>query len=64
MKLDKKKLQLAMARKELNNTTLAKVTGMTPATVGNMLRGCDMSLPTVGKVAKALEVDVTEIIED
>lgn len=64
MRINKQKLLVAMARKQMNNTTLAKTTGISPATVGNMLRGCDMSLPTVGKVAKALGVDVTEIIED
>ena len=65
MKLDKKKMQIAMARKKMSNASLARATGITPQTVGNMLRGCcDTSLPTVGKVAEALDVDVTDIIAD
>lgn len=65
MKLDKKKIQIAMARKKMTNASLARATGIAPQTVGNMLRGCcDTSLPTVGKVAEALGVDVTDIIAD
>lgn len=65
MKINKKKLQIAMARKKMTNASLARATGITPQTVGNMLRGCcDTSLPTVGKVAEALGVDVTDIIAD
>ena len=65
MKINKQKLQIAMARKKMTNASLARATGITPQTVGNMLRGCcDTSLPTVGKVAEALGVDVTDIIAD
>lgn len=65
MKLDKKKMQIAMARKKMSNAALARATGITPQTVGNMLQGCrETSLPTVGKVAEALDVDVTDIIAD
>lgn len=65
MKINKQKLLIAMARKKMTNASLARATGITPQTVGNMLRGCcDTSLPTVGKVAEALGVDVTDIIAD
>lgn len=65
MRVDPKKLRIAMARKQMNNTDLAKAANVTAGTVLNVLghrKSC--TLATLGKIAQALGVDVTEIIED
>lgn len=63
MKLNKSKLEIALANKAMNTADLARATGYSLNTIrayANMQR-----VPTTkafGKIAKALEVDVTEII--
>ena len=65
MKLDVKKMQLIMARKELGIRELAKKAGVSAASVSKYARGLvEPSIRSLGKVANALDVDVTEIIED
>lgn len=63
MRIDKDKLKLAQARAMLGNKELAaaaKVSTNSLVTAGK----ANFSPVTVGKIAKALGVDVTEIIED
>lgn len=65
MNLDVKKLQLIMARKEIGVCELAEKAGMSGAAVSKYTRG--LMKPTIkplGKLANALGVDVTEIIEN
>lgn len=65
MKLDAKKLQLVMARKEVGVRDLAKKSGMSQVTISKYTRGLmQASIKPIGKMANALGVDVTEIIED
>lgn len=65
MKLDSKKLQLTMARKELGVRELAKKVGMSAASVSKYTRGLTQpSIKALGKMANTLGVDVTEIIQD
>lgn len=63
MRIDKEKLKLAQARAMLGNKELAaaaKVSTNTLVTAGKV----NILPATVGKIANALGVDVTEIIED
>ena len=64
MKLDRDKVDVAMARKSYNAVKLAEVYGVSDQRMRTILNSRKVSTATVGKLAKALEVDVTEIIED
>lgn len=65
MKIDAKKLRLAMARACLDTVDLADKAGVHKGTVFNVLSGRTIgNLSTIGKIANALGVDVTEILED
>ena len=64
MKIDKKKLELAMANACMGIRELQEATGMPRPTINNAIseRGC---LPvTIGKIARALGVRAEEIIKD
>lgn len=63
MKVDKHKLEIAMARAKLNRDTLAAKAGMPIPTVCNVLQRRSCKPATVGRIAEALGVDVTEILE-
>ncbi|MDY4509124.1 MAG: helix-turn-helix transcriptional regulator [Candidatus Faecousia sp.] len=64
MKADGKKLRIAMARACMNTSDLAKVTEMPQPTINGVLRGRSIRPATLGRIAKALDVDVTEIMEE
>lgn len=63
MKANKAKLDLAMARACMNINDLQEKTAMPRPTINNVLYGKSARPDTIGKIAKALGVDVTEIIE-
>lgn len=64
MKINKQKLQLAMAKKCLNTYELASLAGVSRNSISSYLSGIrNPRTKTLGKIAKVLEVDVTEIIE-
>lgn len=63
MKAIKEKLVLAMARTCMNPQDLAKAAQMPPQTVNGFIRGRSVRPATAGKIAKALGVDVAEIVE-
>lgn len=62
MVADKNKLHLAMARACMNPQDLAKAAEMPPQTVNGVLRERSVRPATLGRIAKALGVDVTEIL--
>ncbi len=64
MKVNKKKLEIAMARAKLNRNELAKKANMPVPTICNVYSRGTCKPGTVGKIAAALGVDVTEILED
>lgn len=64
MKVDAKKLRLAMARACMNPQDLAKAAEMPPQTVNGVLREKSVRPATLGKIAKALSVDVSEIMKE
>lgn len=63
MKLDVLKIKLIIARKELNQTDLAKKCGMRRQALNEIFNRGTCTLKTIGKIANALDVDVTEIIK-
>lgn len=63
LRINKSKLEIAMARAELNRNTLAEKAGMPIPTICNVYTRGTCKPATAGRIAKALGVDVTEIIE-
>lgn len=63
LKVNKQKLQLAMARACMNSADLPKAAGLPRATVQNAIVGKGVRPGTLGKIAKALGVDPVEIME-
>lgn len=64
MKISKSKIEIAMARAELNRNDLSKKSGLPIPTICNVYSRGTCKPATAGKIASALGVDVTEIIED
>ena len=64
LKIDKAKLEIAMARAELNRNALAEKADMPIPTICNVYSRGTCKPATAGRIAKALGCDVTEILED
>lgn len=64
MLLDKTKAELAMARLELNRLDLSRKLGVAAVAVSQYFKpGRDLHPKTIDKIAKALEIDPSEIIK-
>ena len=63
MKINKNKVLICMARKEMNQVRLAEKCGIHKQSISKILSRGATGTDTVGAIAKALEVDVTEIID-
>ncbi len=61
MKIDRTKLDILLARKCKSVSSLR--TGVSPQTLLKIRKGGNVNPATAGRIAKALGVDVTEIIE-
>lgn len=64
MKANRKKLEIAMAKACMNTEDVQKTTRMPRPTLNGVISGRNVRPGTIGKIAKALGVDVTEILED
>lgn len=64
MEASKERLTIAMARACMNSADLAKATGMPQQTVNGVIRERSVRPATLGRIAKALGVDVTEILKE
>lgn len=64
MKLDRDKFQIAMARVCFEISDLVTASQMPRPTINNAIRGLSVRPATLGRIAKALGVDVTEIIKE
>ena len=64
MKISKAKLNVALARKQWNQRDLRDNAVVSAQTILNLNKGKTVMPATVGKIAAALGVDVTEIIKD
>ena len=63
MRLSREKIEICRARKCYTITDLAKAYGVTRTRMHTLLNQREVSAITAGKLAKALGVEVTEIIE-
>lgn len=63
MKVSKQKLSIAMARKQLNFSKLSEESGVSRTTISYISNGKSCRPDIAAKLAAALGVDVTEIIE-
>lgn len=61
--LDRKKIEILQAEKGIPSEKLIALTGLTRATVLNMKNGKPCKPLSVHKLAKALGVDVTELLK-
>lgn len=64
MKLDIRKTKIAMARKLWSTSDLAAAYGVSRQRMTNILNSRNIMPKTAGKIAQALEVEVTEILAD
>lgn len=64
MKVDKRKLEIAMARAQLNRDALAAKAKIPVPTVCGVYSRGSCKPATVGRIAAALGIDVTEILAD
>lgn len=62
MYIDKKKLMLLMAKKNLNFKQLSSLSNVSRQTLSYANSGKSIRPAIMGKIAAGLEVDVTEII--
>lgn len=64
LKIDAKKLELFQAKKGINTNQIILKSGLTEKTIQNLKNGKPCRPLSVHKLAKALEVDVTEILKE
>lgn len=63
MKANRRKLEIAMAKACMNADDLQKASGLPRPTVNNVISGRNVRPGTIGRLAKALNVDVTDFLE-
>lgn len=64
LKIDAKKLELSQAKKGINTNQIILESGLTEKTIQNLKNGKPCRPLSVHKLAKALGVDVTEILKE
>lgn len=64
MELSRKKINIALAKKVMTVTQLAESYGVSRARMNTILNQREVTPVCAGRIAKALGVDVTEILED
>ena len=64
MRLDRKKIQLKMAILCMNQQQLADKSGVSRQTISAVMNGRSCRPELLGKIARALEVEPSEIIEN
>lgn len=64
MKVSRNKIDLARANSCMTVSDLAKAYGVSRARMNMILNQREVTVVCAGRLAKALKVDVTEIIED
>ena len=64
MKISKSRFDIEMARKRLTKTALASKAKISHVRLNAILNSKNIRPETAGRIAKALGVDVTEILEE
>ena len=63
MRINRIKLRIAMIEKDIGRNELAKLTGISTTTISNVENGKSCSNNTACAIAKALGIDLEEILE-
>ena len=63
MRISEDKVRLAMARKAMNPYDLCSAAGISYPSYRRIMKSGGCKIATLGKIAAALGVDVTEILE-
>lgn len=64
MKIDRNKINLAMARQKMNQTDLANRSGLKRQAVSVILTRGTCTTVNAGRLAEALGVDIREIVKE
>lgn len=64
MRVNKKAIVCSMLDSGMNNIQLSKASGVSVARISNIKNGNNTTYETVSKLARALKVSVTDLIED
>ncbi len=64
MKINRKKLNIILATKEMTITDVAEKAGISRARAYSILNSVSIFPATAGRIANALEVDVAELLEE
>lgn len=64
MRLDRKKIDLVMARHEWLVKDLSKKSKLSRQTINRALQGFDITPRSAGVIARTLDVDIEEIVKD
>lgn len=64
MRIDRLKLITELARQDMTQKRLSELSGVSKVTISCIVNGKSCKDAVAGKIAKALNVDVTEIMED
>lgn len=64
MKLDVQKIKLILAEREMNQSDLAKKCGVNRQQINDILSRGSCTLKTLGRIAKAIHVPVSEIVKE
>ena len=64
MRIDRTKLTTELVRRDMTQKKLAELAGISRATVNYIKAGKSCTEEIGQKIAKALKIDVTEILED
>ncbi|MEY8519190.1 helix-turn-helix transcriptional regulator [Lachnospiraceae bacterium 29-84] len=64
MRISRDKVDICRARKKMSVTDLAEAYGVSRARMNVILNQREVSVVCAGRLADALECDVTEILED
>ena len=62
MRIDRKKLIIAMMDRDMNTIQLAELTGLSRATISGIRCGKSCAKDTLDRISKALDINVTEIL--
>lgn len=63
MKLSPMTIRIEMAKRQFSGARLAELAGLSRQTISAILHGKDCAEATAGKLANALGMDVTELME-
>jgi DNA-binding Xre family transcriptional regulator len=61
IRVDSKKVLCLMANRLLSTTDLSEITDLSYCTVNHAIKGRQISITSLGKIARALEVEPNEI---